>query len=266
LYQSFLFHPGGLGSGRGPLLAIQDNAILRVDRAWQHREISLKQAVMLKADILFNPKMIPDSSPFRPGPGETYDVTDFSAFYANVFMVHKELSASEKAYLAALDPELKRVLAAAAAGQPPFLRKSPEHRPSASDRVIKAAQQGKISRKEAVLLQAQLRFAPQTVANPEFQVHPGEVAVSEPCDTAFFKDVNRVFNELTPGEREYLKSLAPDIKDQIEGKEEAAGQKLLNYKAPGTGPSLRPIAGGGIGDSPAFFPFRLNDFMKLLII
>jgi hypothetical protein len=233
----FLFTMVVLVLAAGPLLAARGNALDRIDYAWTHHQISLAQAVMLKADILFNPGMIPDSSPFRPGPGERYSETDFSAFYENVYMARKQLSESQKAYLAALNPELKRVLAAAAAGQPPYPKKKPrEYRPSAADRLFEAARQGKISRKEELMIYAQLCFAPQTVANPEFQVRPGEVAVSGERGMILGGMLDDVFNELTPGEKEYLKSLGPELKLMIEGKEKAAGQYPLNYPPLGTGP------------------------------
>jgi hypothetical protein len=76
----------------GPLAA-QDNALLRVNSAWHEGEISLKQAVMLKADILYNPHMFFESSPFRPEPGEGRPTrVDRLEFLEEVYQVYEELS------------------------------------------------------------------------------------------------------------------------------------------------------------------------------
>ncbi len=71
---------------------------------------------------------------------------------------------------------------------------------------------GELPRTEAVMLQARLRFAPERVAaGTKFAPREGEAAVFDPCDTAFYKDVHRVYEELSEKEREELRGYSPDL-------------------------------------------------------
>jgi hypothetical protein len=219
-------------------LAAQEDSLQRVNGALHKGELNLKQAVLLEADLLFNPRMIPESSAFRPAPGEkSADKADRLALFEDVYRVYEELSPAEIAYLAALNPELKRVLAAAAAGQPPFPLQVRPHPPSAFDRINRAVAEGRISLKEAVLMQAQLKFVPgAALARPEFQPRAGEMAASGDCGTDFYAALHEVYNELTPAEIDWLKSLDPTLKVLLQVKAaEAAGI---------TNPPLAPGAWG----------------------
>jgi hypothetical protein len=81
------------------------------------------------------------------------------------------------------------------------------------DRIRLAADQGRISLKEAVILEARLLFAPQTIP-PEspFAPRPGEPLRREEGLTGFYKDVHRVLPQLSPDQRRWLASLSPDLK------------------------------------------------------
>lgn len=90
---------------------------------------------------------------------------------------------------------------------------SDTYRPSASERIARAADLGELTRKDAVMLQARLRFAPDRIAaDSTFAPRNGEVPVCTPCDTAFYKDVHRVYEELSEQEREELRGYSPDLR------------------------------------------------------
>jgi hypothetical protein len=80
------------------------------------------------------------------------------------------------------------------------------------DRIRLAADLGQISLKDAVILEARLLFAPQTIP-PEspFAPRPGETRVREDCLTGFYKDVHRVLPQMSPEQRKWLASLSPDL-------------------------------------------------------
>ncbi|NLF39651.1 hypothetical protein GX586_09415, partial [bacterium] len=86
------------------------------------------------------------------------------------------------------------------------------HRPSASERVVRAVARGDLALKDAVMMQARLRFAPERIAaDEEYAPRDGEVPVFDPCGTAFYKDVHRVYEELSEGERDELSGYSPDL-------------------------------------------------------
>jgi hypothetical protein len=63
-----------------------------------------------------------------------------------------------------------------------------------------------INLKEAVLAQAGLFFAPESLdSSSPFRPMDGEAVLGERCLTNFYKDVYRIFPELTPEERDYLR-------------------------------------------------------------
>jgi hypothetical protein len=86
------------------------------------------------------------------------------------------------------------------------------------DRIIMAFHYGKISLKDSVNLRAQLLFAPERLKDSEFAPRPGEVANSDSL-TGFFKDVHRVFPELSQEERRFLASASEDLRVLIEARE-----------------------------------------------
>jgi len=86
------------------------------------------------------------------------------------------------------------------------------YRPSACERVARAASMGELPLKEAVLLQARLRFAPARVmTGSQYAPRAGECVEGDPCGTAFYKDVQRVYHELSAQERAELRSYSPDL-------------------------------------------------------
>ncbi|MFA6216604.1 MAG: hypothetical protein WDL87_03015 [Candidatus Omnitrophota bacterium] len=88
------------------------------------------------------------------------------------------------------------------------------------DRVQAAADRGEIKLKDAVILQAKLKFAPGAIAKDSpYAPLPGEKLVEEECGTGFYKQVHQVFPELNKAEKELLKSLSPDLKSIIETRE-----------------------------------------------
>jgi hypothetical protein len=92
--------------------------------------------------------------------------------------------------------------------------------PSTFDRISRAADFGEISLKEAVLLKAKLLFAPSLIPEgSKFAPKPGETLVQEDCLTGFYKDVHRVFPELSGEERKFLRSLSPDLEAIIRQRE-----------------------------------------------
>ncbi len=91
---------------------------------------------------------------------------------------------------------------------------------STYDRVQAAAERGDIKLKDAVILQAQLMFASDSIPKSSlYSPLPGEKLVEEECGTGFYKQVHQVFPELKKGEKELLKSLSPDLKSIIETRE-----------------------------------------------
>jgi hypothetical protein len=218
--------------GAVPSLAAQDihslaaTATQRVDAAVQEGDLSLEQAVMLKADIIYNPRMLPESSPFRVKQGDRRPQRlDFLEFYEDIYRAYDELGKDELAYLSALHPDLKKVLHRVASGQPPYKRSLRPLPPSAFNRVSKAVALGKLDLKEAVLLKAQMLYAPQRlVPKPEFQPRTGEALVSEPCLTGFYEDVHKVFHQLTPEEIGLLKSLHSTLSHLLQVLEWEAGR------------------------------------------
>jgi hypothetical protein len=199
----------GLFLAQTTLLAANRSTIEKVDEALQEGQINLKAAVLQKAGILFGNQI------------SLYAKTDVEAveeegnrlaLFEDVRRVFDKLSGPEKRYLGSLSPELKQVIKEEASGTRALAAATPERLPSAYDRVSKAADKGEITLKEAVLTKAQLLFAPKTMtAGHPFRAQAGEVAVSEEGQTGFYKDVHRVFDELTEDDKGFLGSLSPDL-------------------------------------------------------
>jgi hypothetical protein len=208
------------------LAANHETAYERVNNALQDGKLSPKQALMLQADILFNSQMLSASSPYRVKPGDARaGDAERQEFFEDVYRLYESLGKSEKDYLASLSPELSRVLTQAAAGQPPAPRVDKPRRPSAADRINLAVAQGRLDLKTSVMLRAQLRFAHRAAAGaPEFAPRAGEALADEECGTGFFKDVHRVFAQLSPQEIGQLKSLDPGLASLLQVKESEAGR------------------------------------------
>jgi hypothetical protein len=83
---------------------------------------------------------------------------------------------------------------------------------STLDRIRRAADLGRISLKEAVILEAKLLFAPQSIPPySPYAPRPGEIPVREMCGTGFYKKVHQVLPQMTPAERAWLGTLSPDL-------------------------------------------------------
>lgn len=93
------------------------------------------------------------------------------------------------------------------------------------DRIQTAVDQGQMTLKEAVLLEAKLIYKPALLpADSPYRPGPQDSGFVEECLTGFNKDVHRVFPELSAEERELLKSLDPGLKTVIEQKEKEASK------------------------------------------
>ena len=98
--------------------------------------------------------------------------------------------------------------------------KPPMRQPDTYDRISRATDFGEISLKEAVLLKAKLLFAPSLIPEgSKFAPRQGETPVDQPSLTSFYKDVHRVFPELNAEERQFLRSLNPDLEVIIRTRE-----------------------------------------------
>lgn len=83
----------------------------RVSRATDFNEISLKEAVLLKAKLLFAPSLIPEGSQFAPRLGETrVDQPCLTDFYMDVHRVFAELNTEERTFLRSLSPDLEAII------------------------------------------------------------------------------------------------------------------------------------------------------------
>ena len=93
--------------------------------------------------------------------------------------------------------------------------------PSTYDRIQRAADMGDLTLKEAVLLKAELLFAPSLIPkDSKYAPKPGEVRIERDEGlTGFYKEVHRVFPELSEQEKKFLKSVSPDLEAIITQKE-----------------------------------------------
>lgn len=97
---------------------------------------------------------------------------------------------------------------------------------STYDRIQYAADMKEITLKETVMLEAMLKFAPDSFPkNSKYAPLPGERLVDEECGTGFYMNVHRAFPELNKEEKELLKALSPDLKLIIEAREKESTTK-----------------------------------------
>ncbi len=83
----------------------------RVSRAADYGEITLKEAVLLKAKLLFAPSLIPEGSKFAPKPGEALVQEDcLTGFSMDVHRVFPELNTEERKFLRSLSPDLEAII------------------------------------------------------------------------------------------------------------------------------------------------------------
>jgi len=92
--------------------------------------------------------------------------------------------------------------------------------PTPYDRISRALDSGEIGLKEAVLLKAELLFAPSLIpVGSKFAPNPDETLAQEDCLTGFYKDVHRAFPELNEEELKFLGSLSPELETIIQQRE-----------------------------------------------
>jgi len=82
--------------------------------------LSQKEAVLLKARLLFAPDTIPADSPYKLAAGESLVYEKCGAsFYKEVHMVYDQLAPAEKSWLASLSPDLQAIMTARGRGPAP---------------------------------------------------------------------------------------------------------------------------------------------------
>jgi hypothetical protein len=199
----------GLFIAQTTLLAGNRSTIEKVDEALQEGRINLKTAVLQKAEILFGNKI---SLQPKTDVEALEEEANRLELFEDVRRVFDQLSRPQRRYLSSLSPVLKQVINEETKGTRTLEAATPQRLPTAYDRVSKAADMGEITLKEAVLAKAQLLFAPRTMtAGHPFRAQAGEIAVAEEGQTGFYKDIHRVFAELTEDEKAFLGSLSPDL-------------------------------------------------------
>jgi hypothetical protein len=88
-------------------------AFNRVAKAYDHGEISLKEAVFLKAQLLFVPQTIEAHHPFSFQTGEVPAQEEcLTGFYTDVHRVFDQLTVGEIVFLKSLSPDLKVIMTA----------------------------------------------------------------------------------------------------------------------------------------------------------
>ena len=82
----------------------------RIAKALDEGRIGLKESVLLRAKLLFAPRMVPPQSEFAPRPGEKVAEKYWTGFIKDVHRVKDLLSQDEKALLRSLDPNLDAIV------------------------------------------------------------------------------------------------------------------------------------------------------------
>jgi hypothetical protein len=88
------------------------------------------------------------------------------------------------------------------------------------DRVVEAMYAGKISRREAVILWAQLLFAPETAPrDSEFASRTGEAHTAEGLHSVLYCEFQRVYDILSQEDKAFLGDLDPNLRILIDERE-----------------------------------------------
>jgi hypothetical protein len=83
----------------------------RIQRAADMGELTLKEVVLLKAELLFVPSLIPKDSKYAPKPGEVrIQEEGLTGFYKEVHKVFPELNEQEKKFLKSASPDLEAII------------------------------------------------------------------------------------------------------------------------------------------------------------
>lgn len=91
------------------------------------------------------------------------------------------------------------------------------------DRIDAALLKKEISLKDSVILKAKVLFAPELLKDSVFSPKEGEVIKNDSL-TGFYKEVHKVFDDLSPDEREAMKKMSPELKSIIEQREKEKEQ------------------------------------------
>lgn len=83
----------------------------RVEQAQAKEKITPREAVLLKAKLLFKPDLIDKKSPFRPKPGEAATREDCgTGFYLEIHQNYEVLSREDRELLKSLSPDLRVII------------------------------------------------------------------------------------------------------------------------------------------------------------
>ena len=84
----------------------------RIEVAAGQGRLSAKDALLLKARLLFVLETLPENSPFRPRPREpAFCDEGLTGFYKEVHALFPELSDAERSWLASQSPDLQAIIA-----------------------------------------------------------------------------------------------------------------------------------------------------------
>jgi hypothetical protein len=87
------------------------------------------------------------------------------------------------------------------------------------DRVRRDADFGRLTAKEALLIEARLLFAPETLpADSPYAPLPGRPIIHGEL-TGFYKSIHRIYPELTREDKDWLRTLSPDLEAIISARE-----------------------------------------------
>ena len=100
---------------------------------------------------------------------------------------------------------------------------SPGSLPTTFNRIDEAYGKGEITRKDSVVIKAKVLYAPETLKDSVFAARKNEVKNSDDL-TGFYKEVHKVFDELSPDEREAMKKMSPELKVIMEQREKEKEQ------------------------------------------
>jgi hypothetical protein len=87
-----------------------DTTFDRIAKALDEGRIDLKESVLLRAKLLYVPRLIPPESEFAPLPGEPVAEKYGAAFIKDVHRVKDLLNKDEKAFLRSLSPDLEAIV------------------------------------------------------------------------------------------------------------------------------------------------------------
>lgn len=91
----------------------------------------------------------------------------------------------------------------------------------AISRIEEATVEGRLNDKEAFMLKARLFFAPDTInSSSEFALKPTEKLSREECLTGIYKELHKVYSQLTVEDKKLLKTWSEDFRVIIDTREQ----------------------------------------------